>query len=83
MPDYSAEDVAGVRIAGTMPDAPAAKAGLREGDVIIRIDANKIESLGDYMTVLGKYKPGDVVKIVVERDKQQVELSATLAEPKG
>ena len=35
------------------------------------------------MTVLGKHRPGDVIKIVIERDKQRVELSATLADPKG
>src|SRR3954452_14580203 len=84
MPDYNADPaVAGVRIAGTTPDAPAAKAGLREGDIILAIDADKIASLGDYMTVLGKHHPGDVVKITVERDKQHIELSATLADPNG
>jgi S1-C subfamily serine protease len=84
MPDYNADpSTAGVRIAGASPDAPAAKAGLREGDVIKAIDSDKIGSLGDYMTVLGKHKPGDVIKITIERDKQKVELSATLADPKG
>jgi hypothetical protein len=84
MPDYNVDpSISGVRVAGTSPDAPAAKAGLREGDVIIAIDSDKIASLGDYMTVLGKHKPGDVIKIVIERDKQRVELSATLADPKG
>ena len=35
------------------------------------------------MTALGKHKAGDVVKIVVEREKKHVELSATLSEPQG
>ena len=84
MPDYNADPaIAGLRIAGTSPDSPATKAGLQEGDVITIIDSDKIGSLGDYMTVLGKHKPGDVVKITVERDKKPVELSATLADPKG
>src|SRR5439155_15848562 len=84
MPDYNADPkILGVRIAGTSPDAPAEKAGLKEGDIITAIDTDKIESLGDYMTVLGKHKPGDVIKIQIERDKQAVELSATLADPKG
>jgi hypothetical protein len=84
MPDYNVDSkIVGVRIAGTSPDAPAEKAGLKEGDIIKGIDADKIESLGDYMTVLSKHKPGDVIKIHVERDKQPLELSATLADPKG
>jgi hypothetical protein len=84
MPDYNQEpSIVGVRVAGVSPDAPAAKAGLREGDVITTIDSEPIKSLGDYMTLLGRHKPGDVIKIVIERDKQRVELTATLADPKG
>ena len=84
MPDYNTdENVTGVRIAGTIPDAPAAKAGLLEGDLIVQIDAEKIDSLGDYMTVLSKHKPGDVVKITIERNKTKMELPVTLSEPKG
>jgi S1-C subfamily serine protease len=84
MPDYNSDPtIVGVRVAGASPDSPAAKAGLREGDVIVAIDADKIQSLGDYMTVLGKHKPGDVIKVTIERDKKRAELSATLADPKG
>ena len=82
MPDYG-DDQDGVLLSGATDGGPAAKAGLKEGDIITAIDADKIESLGDYMTVLGKHKPGDVVKIHIEREKQPVELSATLADPKG
>ena len=72
MPDYNTdENVTGVRIAGTIPDAPAAKAGLLEGDLIVQIDAEKIDSLGDYMTVLSRHKPGDVVKITIEAQQNQ------------
>ena len=84
MPDYNSDPaVVGVRIAGTSPDAPAAKAGLREGDIIIAIDSDKIQSLGDYMTVLCKHKPGDIIKITIDRDKQHIELQATLSDPNG
>ncbi len=84
MPDYNADPtLVGVRVGGTMPDAPAEKAGLKEGDVIVSIDADKIASLGDYMTILGKHKPGDTIKITVQRDGKPKELSATLSEPKG
>ena len=65
------------------PRCPAAKAGLREGDIIVAIDSDKIASLGDYMTVLSKHKPGDVIKITIDRDKQRIELQATLSDPNG
>jgi Zn-dependent M28 family amino/carboxypeptidase len=83
MPDYNADPaIVGVRVAGTMPDSPASKAGLKDGDVIVQIAKDKIASLGDYMTALGKYKPDDAVTITVERDKKRVDLNAILSAPK-
>ncbi|HEX3358459.1 MAG TPA: M20/M25/M40 family metallo-hydrolase [Tepidisphaeraceae bacterium] len=84
LPDYNSDPtIAGVRVAGTLADSPAAKAGVLDNDLIVGIDSDKVASLGDYMTVLAKHKPGDVVKIVVQRDKQNVELPATLGGPKS
>jgi S1-C subfamily serine protease len=81
MPDYNSDDgKPGVRVAGTVPDTAAAKAGLKEGDVIIGFDDAKVAGLGDYMAVLGKHKPGDKVKVKILRDNQEMQLVATLGE---
>jgi membrane-associated protease RseP (regulator of RpoE activity) len=81
MPDYNSDDgKPGVRVAGTVPDTAAARAGLKEGDVIIGFDDAKVAGLGDYMAVLGKHKPGDKVKVKILRDNQEMQLVATLGE---
>ena len=78
MPDYGvASD--GVRLAGVSDGSPAARAGLREGDVIIRLAEKKIQNIEDLTDALGAHKAGDQVEITVLRDGQQIILKATLS----
>jgi hypothetical protein len=81
MPDYAFED-GGVRVGSTFPETPAAKAGIKDGDVIVEIAGTKIATLDDYMTTLNKQKPGDTIKIGVMRKGERVELEATLGAPR-
>ncbi|MDB5172675.1 MAG: putative aminopeptidase, partial [Phycisphaerales bacterium] len=84
VPDYSETDTTkGVRITGTVPGSPAEKAGLKDGDVLVRFGKDKIDTLYDLTDSLSRAKPGDMVKLGVVRDKQTVELDATLVERKG
>jgi hypothetical protein len=84
MPDYAGDQSQpGVRVAGTMPDTAAAAAGIKEGDVIVGLAGDVIKSLGDYMTTLSKHKAGDKIKVDIIRDKQKIQLEATLRERKG
>jgi len=83
-PDYFADgSEPGVRVDGVVPNTAAADAGIKDGDVIKSIGGEKINSLDDFMTVMGKHKAGDKVKIDVMRDKQKMQLEATLRERKG
>jgi len=77
MPDYGA-DAQGVRVAGVASDSPAARAGLREGDVIVNLAGAKIQNIDDLTGALSGRKPGDEVEIVVLRVNQPLTLKATL-----
>ncbi|HEY7091280.1 MAG TPA: M28 family peptidase, partial [Tepidisphaeraceae bacterium] len=80
VPDYGTdESTGGVKITGTTPGSPAEKAGLKDGDTILQMNDRKIDNLYDLTDVLAKGKPGDNVTISIEREKQRVELHATLA----
>ena len=50
------------------------------GDVITKIDGIAITSLAEYYSALESKKPGDVVSVVVHRNKKDVTLKITLAE---
>jgi hypothetical protein len=77
IPDYSGIDE-GVRLAGVSAGSPAAMAGLRQGDIIVKLAETKIQNLEDLMLALASKKPGDEIEIVVLRGKQTVTLKAVL-----
>lgn len=59
---------------------PAHKAGLKEMDIIIAVDDNGVKNFNDLTKVLEKHKPGDQVKITVDRDGKKFEVPLTLGE---
>ncbi len=77
LPDYSAQ-VEGVALAGVRPGGPADKAGMKAGDVLVKLGESRIANLDDFMSALGKHKPGEEVPIVVKRGNKDVKLKATL-----
>jgi hypothetical protein len=77
MPDYGA-DTDGVRITGVADGSPAARAGLKEGDVIVKLADEKIQNIEDLTAVLRSHNPGDAVEITILRAGATVKLTATL-----
>jgi hypothetical protein len=78
IPDYAAQ-VVGVQLNGVREKSPAAKAGLKAGDIIVKFGDTTIKSVQDYALALGNYKPGDEVAIVVKRGAETLTLHAKLA----
>jgi hypothetical protein len=71
-------DAPGVEIARIYLGSPAAKAGLRPGDRIVKLNGETIQSPQDMATQIRGMTPGDPVNLVVSRDgrRQTVELAA-------
>src|SRR2546421_3554498 len=74
--DYFGVKDGGVLINSVSDNSPAAKAGLKAGDVITAIDGEKITSPGDITRVLGKKETGDV-SLTVVRDKNTRTVTVT------
>lgn len=77
IPDY-AEDVVGLQISGTRPGSAAEQAGLLAKDIIVRFGGREIRNIYDFTNLLGEYKPGDSVEIVVRRGEEERTLTAVL-----
>jgi serine protease Do len=61
-------------------DAPAQKAGVEPGDVILRFDNRPIERATDLPRIVGGTKPGSTVGITVHRKGAPRDLKVTVAE---
>jgi hypothetical protein len=73
MPDYVHGDE-GLRIdAVTDDDGPAARAGLQEGDVIVRLGSTDIDDIYAYMDALGQLEPGARTTVTVRRGDETIE----------
>ena len=77
MPDFTFRGP-GVKVASVMPDSPAQKAGLQDGDILVAVDGKKISSLRAYALILGSYKPGDTVEVRVKRGGKDLAFKVTL-----
>lgn len=77
IPDFS-ENPDGLAITGVSPGSPAEKAGMKGGDVIIKLGESKISGIEDLQSALFKHKIGETIKVVVKRDGKEVTLDVTL-----
>lgn len=71
----------GMLLAGVRPGGPADKAGLRRGDVLVRLGGHVVGGVEDVMFMLTQSKPGAHVKAVVVRDGQEIAVEVTLDAP--
>ncbi len=62
MPDFSYSGK-GVKIGEPSPDSPAAEAGLKKGDIIVKLGDHEITDLKTYAAALRSFKPEDVVPL--------------------
>lgn len=77
IPDYAQGDTKGVKLSGVSPIGPAAKAGVKAGDIIIKLGGKDIANIYDYTYVMGDLKIGKETTITVQRDGKSVDLKIT------
>lgn len=68
-----------IEIAALLPGSPAAKAGLKKGDIIVEIDGTPVAWQSQMRHVLGPHYAGDKVSVVVKRGDERVSAHVELA----
>jgi serine protease DegQ len=67
----------GVIITGVLQDGPAARSGIKPGDVITKVAGKPISNVADLLSSVAALKPGTVSKFSVLRSDSQVEVDVT------
>jgi putative serine protease PepD len=67
------------RVAGVRQATPAAKAGLKTGDVITEFDGKTISTSDELALAIGQHKPGDSVSLTYQRNGQSHTVTLKLA----
>ncbi len=81
IPNYS-DSNDGLLLDGVREDSPAAKAGLKVGDKIVKLAGREIRNVYDYTSALGEMKAGQEYEVEVMRAGERLTLNLTPAERK-
>ena len=82
IPDYAGppDGQKGMLLADVRPGGAAALAGMRRGDILVRLGKHEIGGVEDLMFVLNSVKPGETLKAVVLREGKELTMEATFQE---
>ena len=68
---FGSKDAKGVLINEVMPDSPAAKSGLKPGDILLEFEGRPMEGPGDLQRAVGFFSPDRSAKVKIWRDQAE------------
>ncbi len=77
---FGLKQTEGVIITGVLQDGPAAKAGIKPGDVLLRVAGKDIHNVGELLTHIASLPPGQQVKVDLARRNTAMTLDVTPAQ---
>jgi S1-C subfamily serine protease len=73
----------GAYVAEVVENSAAQKAGVKKGDVIIKVNDVDIKSSSQLQEQIGRYSPGDKVTLTILRENKELKLNAELKNRQG
>jgi serine protease Do len=75
---FGLDQAQGILIAQVNADSPAAKGGLRQGDVILELDGEPVSDVGAFRNRVSLTSPGTAIRLTILRDGKRQELSVAV-----
>ena len=77
------QNIEGVLIDDFSERSPSKAAGIKKGDIVKSINSAPIRNFNQLQTQIGRYRPGDKIKVVVERDGKKMDFTVELQNAQG
>ncbi len=77
---FGLDKVGGVLIGDVIADTPASRAGLKKGDIILKLNGEPVNDRSELSLHISEMAPGTTVKLEIWRDGKTQDVSATLSE---
>ncbi len=77
---FDVDVISGTLISQVMPNTPAEKAGLEEGDIITRVNGEKIDDADGLRNMIAMISPGEEITLTVIRDGKEKTIDVTIGE---
>ena len=75
--------IVGVQIEDFSDNSPSKAAGIKKGDIIKSINNAPIRNFNELQTQIGRYRPGDKIKVVIDRDGKEMDYTVELQNDQG
>ena len=73
----------GALITVVSPESPADKAGIKTGDIVLKVDKKAIKNSTELPFIIGRYRPNDEAKLYVVRQGEKLNLTVTIGSRDG
>jgi Do/DeqQ family serine protease len=73
----------GILVDSVNKESAAKEAGIKKGDVIVKVGPKKVSSVGELQEQIARLRPGDKVEITVNRDGKEMAMNTTLKNKDG
>jgi len=77
---YQVDFAAGVYVVRPVAGGPAAKAGIKAGDIIVSLAGEKVNTVEELQAALQNKKVGEIIAVGLQRDGRDLTVNVTLAE---
>jgi serine protease Do len=78
MKQLDVNEAKGILVPEVMVNSPAAKAGIKAGDIIVEMDGRPVDNAGELQRKIAMYEPGTSVKLVVVREGSREKITVEL-----
>ena len=77
---FNLPDATGALVSQVTPDSPASKAGLKSGDVLRKINGDKVENASALQVAVSEMRPGNAIELGILRDGKPETIKVTVGQ---